>query len=412
MRIFVLIVAFAAPLLGLDERKLALETVARADFDRVRALSAPDLVRTTACLQSQAMLLSIATPEETPVIAFRKAYCTLAHAVATEDRASYGQAAEVFDDAIADSQAASARQKLPSAVPSTWRILASVARLNGGAATESQEQALARAVDTSDCEASALETDFCRSVHQIGSAWLGYSALERGDAQAAQRRFAASDAPGWPDWVSGVLEVGRGNYTQAAADYGRAIASWRDAAARSLTRELLPKAGMGAMLTDWGGAQLLAGGPSRAIAALDAAIKAGPNTPRAFYLRAIAKERAGRGEAAAEDYDLASRAAFARSGDASAAEANFYRGILLYRRKEFLRAEQEFSTAINTAVPQDLQADARAWRHLSAVAGGACGASREALERALASVSAYFPKQEALATFSACPVTAAALPDK
>jgi len=115
---------------------------------------------------------------------------------------------------------------------------------------------------------------------------------------------------------------------------------------------------------------------------------------------------AGRADSALADYVLASRTAFASARDLASGEAHFYRGIAAYRRKEFARAEDEFSSALNFSIPDSLRADATAWRHLSAVAAGSCGASAGLLSRDLPSVSPFFPKREAASLMSACPKTA------
>jgi tetratricopeptide (TPR) repeat protein len=151
---------------------------------------------------------------------------------------------------------------------------------------------------------------------------------------------------------------------------------------------------------------LAANDPRTALTNLDAAIRTDAANSRALYLRGLAKQHLGRKDDAMDDLNLASRAAFAKKGDAGAAEAHVYRGISLYWRREFVRAENEFASALNGDIVASWQSDARAWRHLAAVAGGACGASRSALERAMASVSPYFPRAEANAALATCPATA------
>jgi Tfp pilus assembly protein PilF len=167
---------------------------------------------------------------------------------------------------------------------------------------------------------------------------------------------------------------------------------------------------MAQALVDWGGAQLASGDAAAALTTFDASIKADSSNSRAYYLRALAEQRSGREDAATKDFDLASRAALAETGADAAARAHFYRGIVFYRRKEFQRAENEFASAMNSDVPSDWRADARAWRLLAAVAGGSCGASRESLSRAEGSASPYFPKQQADSAMAACPVTSAESP--
>jgi hypothetical protein len=102
------------------------------------------------------------------------------------------------------------------------------------------------------------------------------------------------------------------------------------------------------------------------------------------------------------DYNLASRTAFAAARDLASGEAHLYRGIVLYRRQDFAGAEEEFSSALNFEMTGALRPDARAWRHLAAMAAGSCGLARQSLNLALAAVSPFFPQAEARALASAC----------
>ena len=70
-----------------------------------------------------------------------------------------------------------------------------------------------------------------------------------------------------------------------------------------------------------------------------------------------------------------------------------------------MRAEEEFASAMNAGSAESWQSDARAWRLLAAVAGGACGDSRRALESAMTSISPFFPKADAHSVSTACPAT-------
>jgi tetratricopeptide (TPR) repeat protein len=158
-------------------------------------------------------------------------------------------------------------------------------------------------------------------------------------------------------------------------------------------------------LLDLGAAQLLAGNVKQAESTLDAALKADPASARAFYLRGRARELSGRLTDALSDYNLAARAAFAASEDLASGEAHLYRGILLFRRRDYARAEDEFASALNFSIAQSLRPDAEAWRYLAAVSSGSCGMVRQSLERSLSTVSPFFPKGEARATAAACPVT-------
>jgi tetratricopeptide (TPR) repeat protein len=255
-----------------------------------------------------------------------------------------------------------------------------------------------------------VSPQLCHSVQQLGSAWLGWIALANGDRPAASRWFENSDAPEWKAWALGRQAYEARNYRQAAIEYGRAIGLWRAALPSSLNEQLNPRPEMSQVLADWGGVQLASGDAAAALTNLDASIKADKGNARAYYLRGLAEQRSGRADAATQDFDLASRAALAETGADSAARAHFYRGIVFYRRKEFQRAEDEFASSMNSDVPGDWRADARAWRLLAAVAGGSCGASRQNLSRAEGSASPYFPKQQADSAMAACPVTAAESP--
>jgi tetratricopeptide (TPR) repeat protein len=155
-------------------------------------------------------------------------------------------------------------------------------------------------------------------------------------------------------------------------------------------------------LADWGGARLLAGDLPGAIVTLDASLQIDSSNAHALFLRARAKELAGRNDAALADYNLASRTALASARDLASGDAHLYRGIVLYRRRDFAHAEEEFASALNFEITGALRPDARAWRHLAAVAGGSCGTARQSLDVALGTVSPFFPRDEARSLASAC----------
>src|SRR5437899_361812 len=97
---------FALALLGLsalfaaDEQQLALALRARSDFDRVESRAIPLLEDANTCVQSQAGVLPVTTPEDLPLVHYRKGYCALAAAYVTSDRRGYLAAAAEFDKAI------------------------------------------------------------------------------------------------------------------------------------------------------------------------------------------------------------------------------------------------------------------------------------------------------------------------
>src|SRR5512141_2889052 len=101
MNVRVLTLLTASALFAADEQRLALTLRAQTDFERVVLSPASQLHDTNVCIQSQAAMIPVATPEEAPIFQFRKGYCTLAAAVITREPNGYLQAAFAFDQAIA-----------------------------------------------------------------------------------------------------------------------------------------------------------------------------------------------------------------------------------------------------------------------------------------------------------------------
>jgi tetratricopeptide (TPR) repeat protein len=250
-----------------------------------------------------------------------------------------------------------------------------------------------------------MPADACRNLLATGRQWLAWMALRAGNLDQAATEFSAFPASGWPAWVAGRKAFASGNYAGTVVQYSQAIQVWKpiwQAPGPTFLKALGPRPDMASALTERGGAELLAGETKSAIATLDEAIKADPSDARAIFLRGRARELGGQMELALGDYNLASRTAFANAKDLVSGEAHLYRGIVLYRRKDYGRAEEEFSSALNFAIPAAIRSDAIAWRRLAAVAGGACVTAREYLAPALAEVSPYFPKEEARAMVATC----------
>jgi tetratricopeptide (TPR) repeat protein len=366
------------PLLAADKEHLAMLASAQAAFDRVNRVASPPLADASACVQTQAAMLSVALPPEESELHYRKGFCELAVAAIT-------RAPQTFADAAAELDLAGAR------------MLAWLARRAGGLTGPPGWSD--RWTEPDSCPQS------CEPFIPIVKLWRGWVALNAGDAYAASVQFDASPNSGWPSYVAGMLAFRSGRYAESSARYREALEIWtrdqRDATP-SLAVRLSPPGDIPKLLTELGGAQILTGDPDGAIATLDRSLQASP-AARGYFLRARAREVAGQTEAALADYNLASRAAFADANDLASGEAHLYRGILLYRRKDYVRAEGEFASALNFEIPAALRPDASAWRHLSAVASGFCGASRQYLEQSLPSVSPYFPKAEAEAVAAGCP---------
>jgi tetratricopeptide (TPR) repeat protein len=374
--IFALLLTAALP--AADQRHLAMLRDAQVAFARVEGNNAPSLADASACVQTQAAMLSVALPGEESELHFRKGFCQLAVASVTRTTATFADAAAELDYSGA-------------------AMLAWVTRHAG----QLDDQPKWGRPDA--CPQA------CEPLIPTAHLWLGWLALNAGDLDSAAAQFAARSDSGWPTYLAGVRAFRSARYAEAAARYRETLEIWtraEHAANPPLALRLAPPADIPNLLTDLGGAQILAGDPRAAVATLDRALESATPAARAYFLRARAKELAGQPEPALLDYNLASRAAFANAAQLASGEAHLYRGILLYRRKDYGRAEEEFSSALNFEIPPALRPDASAWRHLSAVASGSCGVSRQYLERALGAVSPYFPKAEAQAVAAGCPLAA------
>lgn len=383
MRVALLVLFTTSAIGAVDLQRTALAQKAQADFDRVRMATVPQLGDALACQQSQAALLSTALPAEAQAIRSRKGYCAVIGASITGQPADFLAAARDFDAA---------------GIP----VLAAIARLKAGSDRAAAGAALEKALHAPTCPGGWVSPADCQMFQQVGRQWLGWLALQQDRLDEAERYLNTGP---WSDWIIGRQDFQQHNYSQAAARYQSAIEEWdrlTSEPAPLLADRLAPRPDLGTALADLGGAELLAGKPAAAIEALDQSVKLDPRLAWAYYLRARAEDAAGRKEAALGDYNMASRTAFAAGGDATSGEAHLYRGVLLYQRKDYARAENEFASALNFDIPGKLRPDAEAWRHLAAVASGGCAASRAELERSLASASPFFPAGEARGMIAAC----------
>jgi tetratricopeptide (TPR) repeat protein len=363
-------------------------------------------------------MLPVAMRDELPLIYYRKGYCALMSAAIQQNSAGFRDAAAAFDQAMSTWQGRvkAVKGKPAEPGPSVLMVLSAIGRLEAasdlppaesskGLNSVGVQEDLAVGVARSTCSPDLMTASACQGVLRAGREWLGWMSLQHDDVREAARDLAELQDSFWTHWVSGKQAFRDGQYMDAAIQYGAAMELWKNNQARwrgDWMARLGPKPRLGAALTDLGGARMLAGETTASIAVLDAAIAADPQNARAFYLRARAKEQAGQADAASADYNLATRTAFAGAEDLVSGEAHLYRGIQMYRRKDFERAESEFESALNLDMSSDMHADAVAWRHMAAVAGGACGASRGLLAEALGSVSPYFPKADAKVVMAAC----------
>jgi tetratricopeptide (TPR) repeat protein len=416
MTVWVLTLLGATALFAADEQQLALALKAQIDFDRVELAAVPQLKDTSACVLSQAAVLPVTAIPELPLIHFRKGYCTLTAAALTRNAAQFTEAAAEFEKGIEGwfirpQNGAKSRPVEP--VSSGLYVLSAVSRLQAAPDEETTaraKQTLVKALNERTCASTVMSTSFCGSLLNLGKEWLGRIALQRGELDEAAVQLAGANESGWSQWASGKRAFRNRSWDEAVSQFKQAIAVWEPARRMeppNLIARIRPVPELSKAFADLGAAQLLAGDRPAAIVSLNQAAKEDPSDARSLFLRARAKELSGQMEGALTDYNLASRNAFAAAKELASGEAHLYRGILLFRRKDFPRAEDEFGSALNFEIPVGLRADAVAWRHMSAVAAGSCDTSRQYLERALETVTPYFPKDEARTLLTSCRATTA-----
>ena len=382
---------------GVDEAILRLELRAKSDFDRVELAPAPRLADAATCVQSQASVLAVAAPGDLPVIHYRKGYCALAGAVITGRREEFGGAAREFDAAI---QTWSGRLP-PTPVPTGLRVLAAVARLLPGAGPDARkalDKELAAALEQPQYTSDFMLSSKCQDLIDVGRLWRGWIAWKDGRRADAVAVFRTLPEFGWAGLASGEQAMATGHPTQAVMALGSLVALWQRPHA-GLVWTLGPRPDLMDAEYKLGSAQYAAGQYREAVATLDGVVRQRPTDARLIFARGRAKEALGEAEAAGADYLLASRIALASD---DTADGHLYRGIWLYRRKDYTEAENEFAAAMNSAPHPAPSADIRAWWRMAAVAGGACQASAGQLETALETVSAFFPKNDGEALVSRC----------
>ena len=411
MKVSVLALMAMPLLFAADQRQLALALKAQSDFGRVEMTARPRIPESQTCVQSQAAALAVSLPEDRSLLYYRKGYCAIAGAAASQDPLQFQAAAEDFDKAVEawpERARKSPKRAPPEPVPAALRVFGGIARLQaiaGVAVPAGARQEIAGALEAPSCNSALIPAGFCSDLLTAGAQWLGWMALRGNQLDEAARSFSGAPGTGWSAWVQGRREFDAARFREAAAHYATAIDVWKriwQGEGPTFLQALGPRPQDAAALADWGGARMLAGDLAGAILTLDASIQADAASPHALYLRARAKELDGRLDAALTDYNLASRTAFAAAVDLASGEAHLYHGIVLYRRQDYARAEEEFASALNFEMTGALRPDARAWRQLAAVAGGSCGPARQSLNLALAAVSPFFPRDEARSLASAC----------
>ena len=295
-----------------DDAVLALTIRAQADFDRVEAEPFPGIQDVTRCSQTQAQLLPVARPAELPLVRFRKGYCELLEARMTRHRGDYQRAAQDFAQALA---AWPARGVEP--LSSGLQVLSAVARLEAGADAAERDgirAGLRDALSREACPAGVMSARFCQELVRTGRLWQGWMALGDGDSRAAEEIFREFPDLAWSAWMAGRQALREHRYTQAAAAFRKTVEAWSREARYprpGVLHTLGPPPALEEATAELGGALYLAGDGQGALSTFETVVKERPEDARAVFFRGLAHQALGQPAAALNDYQFASRMAFA-----------------------------------------------------------------------------------------------------
>jgi tetratricopeptide (TPR) repeat protein len=387
---------------GLASDDLALVSRAVSDYERVNLAPRPELKDAIACVQSQAALLPITKPEQQHLVHSRKGVCEL---VAGRLRSSDKE----YRDAVADLQ--QVISKWPAVSPSGGetvsagiRVVLAIARFHGSGEEPDLENAARNfeaLVARPHCPGTlVMSISECERYVNLGRVWLGWIRLRQGRMAESEAVLQKAPMTLWHQRVAGLNAFDRGRYPEAVWRFERAYAA---APQTGIIGLLTPEADRPRMHYEFALARAFAGEPAKALDAVNEAVKGDPKNAQALFLRARLRELAGQSRDAQADYELASRTAFANvERPFESGYAHYYRGVSLFRRKNFERAENEFSSALNFEIAEIAKTDVQAWRSMAAVAGGACDAAASELRAKLPQASPLFPAREAEEFLAQC----------
>ena len=397
MRLSITILAMSMAAFG-QVRPPAAVVKAGADFDKVDAAPVPILANTMACVQSNAAAAAAVRADERYLYQYREGYCELFGAILNGASEGFRAAANDFNEAIVEWPV----KRYPAGPPAGLRGLAAIARLEQGRAADAYPE-IARdltavASDTNCAATPVMSQPFCASVIDTAKAWLGWLAYRRFDFTRAAQQFQSLGGNPWNLWISGRMAQDQKRLPEAAGLYQKALDAWT-AAQKSANPDVLtllgPRLESSAVYFQLGLVDYSLQRYDIAITHFDASLKESPRNSYAIFLRARSREALKLYGPALDDYALAIQTARATNDSSWAiGQAHFQRGLLLYRAKDFGRAEAEFGSAGGARITEVLPADLAAWRAMAAVAGGGCK-TVDTLDAAAKSASDQFPKAEA-----------------
>lgn len=381
---------------------------AQTDFERVVLVPSPQLADAATCVQSEAAMVPVARPEELSQVHFRKGYCLLLHSVLTRDPGESRQADTEFRAALSSWPVPKGAASALPPDAAGLSILSAIARIEAGLDGKNLpdlERDLENSATQPGCTGTVIPLSICQSTLATGRLWQAWLAERQDHLPQAARLLQTFSGSGWAYWVTARESLDSRRYSEAASAFQEALRAWgvRRAPVGTLSF-LAPQPDIPRAQEALGAAQFLAGDAAAAVATLDTGIRGvRGQDARAIFVRALARDALGNSKGALEDYNLASRTALAHASDSSpSGEGRYYRGVWLFRQKDYERAETEFASALNQGVGAALRADVTAWWRLTPVARGECDSSVSYLRSSLETVSGFFPRQEAELMLDRC----------
>ena len=402
IRLLLLLGLFAAAGNGWAfQQGLGFAQKAQHDFERVDSAPIPSIQDALACSQSHQALLATPLVEQRFLAHYRKGYCELFAAVLLQDAGQFRSAAAEFGHSVADWP-----PRLRAINPQGVRILAAIARLEGGRNTVPGTAELEQVLGAGECPRTPVMNDeFCHALVDTARTWLAWLNWQKGQMDEAARWARPLPDTPWGLWIAGEEARRQNRYAEALAAFEKAIKGWSAAeasAAPNVITLLGPKPDLGRMSLQVGQTLMGIEKWEAAISSFDATLKSNRNNSLALYLRAQAKEKLGLVDPALADYGTA--AAAARANDETSwsyGEAYFRRGLLYYRARNYAQAQSEFSTAQSGKSGNLNPNTVTAWRVMAEVAGGACETA-DGLATAARAAGDDFPKPEAATLVLSC----------
>lgn len=375
-------ITWEAALIGAESPQARTASSAFQKVETSRDLAPKD---SEACIQAQSAWLKIARPAERSIAHYRMGYCSLRYGAASGDTARYQQAQREF---AASFENLAAKDKPRSSA--AFGALQAILSLAAAGKKDIDAKLLAELTVASDgqicVDHPVITADFCKTLMAASRFQLGWTAFGKGDLQRARQMFLSSPESAWTLWLSGRQALEARHAPDALSFLEKALTRWTIPGHQTLPEVLGPKPDLGRLYLDLGLAHYLAADYAAAITSFDESARRSPSN-YVLYARARAKDNLGLRQAALADYELMGANAAGQPLDSM---ARFYRGILLFQRKDYKNAELEFSGALAAPEGEIRRAEIADWRALAVTANGKCDKHFQAR-----ATSILFPRAEA-----------------